>query len=147
MTQIADQERFEGAIAAIDAANADDPHVLLIDGTERPKELAHAEPVSEWVGRSRPDAPEQLLLAVHEHHIPPPGDTASVLQPAAAALAHLPRPVLQVEPDAIDLTLIEHVRMRDDVPRSLEFVQPASHPILIGEQVLEVLPVALDNAA
>ena len=69
MTEIADQERFERAIAAIDAANADDPHVLVIDGVEQPKELAHAELVSGWVRRLRPDAPEELLLAARGHHI------------------------------------------------------------------------------
>ena len=69
MTQIADQERFERASAAIDAANADDPHVLLINGAQRPKELAHAELVSTWVQRLRPDASEELLLAARGHHI------------------------------------------------------------------------------
>jgi hypothetical protein len=34
--------RFDQAIAAIDAANSDDPHTIEVRGHVRPKELAHA---------------------------------------------------------------------------------------------------------
>jgi Domain of unknown function (DUF4202) len=64
-----DAGRFERAVAAIDAANADDPARIVVRGAERPKELAHAELVSEWVGRLRPDASEELLLAARAHHV------------------------------------------------------------------------------
>jgi len=62
-------ERFDRAIATIDAANADDPHRLVVRGEERPKELAHAELVTEWVRKLRPDASEELLLAARAHHV------------------------------------------------------------------------------
>lgn len=62
-------ERYRRAIAAIDATNADDPHTIEIEGEERPKELAHAELMTEWVRRLRPDANEALLLAARAHHI------------------------------------------------------------------------------
>jgi hypothetical protein len=62
-------ERFAAAIAAIDAANADDPNTILVRGATRPKELAHAELVTEWVQRLEPDAHEALLLAARAHHI------------------------------------------------------------------------------
>lgn len=52
--------RFERAIAAIDAANAGDPHS---------KELRHAQLATKWVQRLRPDASEALLLAARGHHI------------------------------------------------------------------------------
>lgn len=55
-----DEARFASAIAAIDAANADDPHG---------KELRHAEMATSWVKRLRPDASEELLLAVRAHHL------------------------------------------------------------------------------
>ena len=42
-------ERLAAALAAIDAANADDPNVIMLDGGERPKELAHAELMTRWV--------------------------------------------------------------------------------------------------
>lgn len=61
--------RFERAIAAIDAANADDPNRLTVAGVARPKEQAHAEMVTAWVRRLRPDASEALLLAARAHHI------------------------------------------------------------------------------
>ena len=65
----ADTERFDRAVAAIDAANADDPQRIDVRGEERPKELAHAEMVTEWVRRLRPHASEELLLAARAHHV------------------------------------------------------------------------------
>jgi hypothetical protein len=53
-------ERFDQAIAAIDAVNAEDPNE---------KEPLHARLVTEWVRRLRPDAGEELLLAARAHHI------------------------------------------------------------------------------
>jgi hypothetical protein len=64
-----DRDRFDRAIAAIDAANADDPNRVVVRGELRPKELAHAELVSEWVGTLRPDASEALRLAARAHHL------------------------------------------------------------------------------
>lgn len=61
--------RFERAIELIDEANSADPTTLMVDGQPRPKELAHAEIVTEWVRRLRPDADEALLLAARAHHI------------------------------------------------------------------------------
>jgi len=64
-----DRERLARAVAAIDAANQDDPNTLVVRGETRPKELAHAELVSEWVERLRPDASEALRLAARAHHV------------------------------------------------------------------------------
>lgn len=61
--------RFEAAIAAIDAANAGDPHTLLVDGVERAKEQVHAEAVTAWVLRLDPQADEAQLLAARAHHL------------------------------------------------------------------------------
>jgi hypothetical protein len=61
--------RFDAAIEAIDAANGDDPNTIVVDGVERPKELAHAEMVTGWVRRLDPDASEPLLLAARAHHL------------------------------------------------------------------------------
>jgi hypothetical protein len=55
-----DEARFERAIAAIDAVNAEDPHG---------KELRHAEMATGWVRRLRPDAGDELLLAARAHHL------------------------------------------------------------------------------
>jgi hypothetical protein len=57
------------AFAAIDAANADDPHTIVVRGQRRPKEQAHAELAVEWVHRLDPSASEALLLAARAHHV------------------------------------------------------------------------------
>jgi hypothetical protein len=62
-------DRFAAAVAAIDAANADDPHRLEVRGELRPKEQAHAELMCEWVRRLDPDAGEAQLLAARAHHL------------------------------------------------------------------------------
>ncbi len=61
--------RFEAAIAAIDAANADDPVLLEVRGVPRPKELAHAELMTEWVQALDPEPSEAQLLAARAHHL------------------------------------------------------------------------------
>jgi hypothetical protein len=62
-------DRLRGALAAIDAANAGDPHAILVRGQRRPKEQAHAELVSEWIGVLAPDASAELQLAGRAHHL------------------------------------------------------------------------------
>jgi hypothetical protein len=64
----ADSERFARAVAAIDAGNDLDPNVVTIRARTGPKEVLHAELVSEWVTRLRPHASEPLLLAARGHH-------------------------------------------------------------------------------
>ena len=61
-------EHFDRAIAAIDAGNADDPNVVSVRDRTGPKEVLHAELVSEWVQRLRPGADEALQLAARGHH-------------------------------------------------------------------------------
>jgi hypothetical protein len=61
--------RLSKAFAAIDAANGGDPNRIVARGVERPKELAHAELVTEWVSRLRPDPGELLLVAARGHHL------------------------------------------------------------------------------
>jgi hypothetical protein len=62
-------DRFERAVAAIDAANAEDPNTIVVHGVRRPKELAHAELMSAWVTQLRPDASDALRLAARAHHV------------------------------------------------------------------------------
>jgi hypothetical protein len=62
-------DRLPRALAAIDAANAGDPNSVDVRGAKRPKELAHAELVSEWVERLAPEAGEALRLAARAHHV------------------------------------------------------------------------------
>ncbi|MCU1455795.1 MAG: hypothetical protein JWN46_3941 [Acidimicrobiales bacterium] len=66
---MADHDRLTRALAAIDAANADDPVTIEVDGHQRPKELAHAELMTTWVRRLDPDADDAQLLAARAHHL------------------------------------------------------------------------------
>jgi hypothetical protein len=62
-------DRLAAALAAIDAANADDPNVIMLDGVERPKELAHAELMTRWVRTLDPDCSDEQILAARAHHL------------------------------------------------------------------------------
>ena len=62
-------ERFDAAVAAIDAANAADPVRITVDGAEQAKELAHADLVERWVRVLDPEASELQLLAARAHHL------------------------------------------------------------------------------
>ena len=69
MPELSDSTCFQQAIAAIDAANADDPFTLTVDGEAQPKELTHAEMMTRWVRELDPEASEELRLAARAHHI------------------------------------------------------------------------------
>ena len=62
-------DRLAAALVAIDAANADDPNVITVDGVARPKELAHAELMTHWVRTLDPECSEEQLLAARAHHL------------------------------------------------------------------------------
>ncbi len=62
-------QRLERAFVAIDAANADDPETIVVDGVTRPKEQAHAELMTSWVRRLDPEATDAQLLAARAHHL------------------------------------------------------------------------------
>ena len=60
---------FGDVIAAIDNANACDPHVVQIDGRAVPAGLLYGQRMSETLTRMAPDASEQLRIAVRGQHI------------------------------------------------------------------------------
>ncbi len=62
-------DRYEAACAAIDRANAEDPRRAAAEGREHPHELLYSMRMVEWAGRLRPDASEELLLAVRAQHV------------------------------------------------------------------------------
>lgn len=62
-------DRYAAAIAAIDAANAEDPNREVWEGEEHPKELLYSQRMSGWLERFAPDASEALRLAVRAQHI------------------------------------------------------------------------------
>ena len=62
-------ERYEAAVAAIDAANADDPTLIVVRGVEQPLAQVHGVLAAEWVADLQPDADETWLLAARAHHL------------------------------------------------------------------------------
>ena len=62
-------DRYDKAIAAIDAANAEDPNRITWQGAQHVKETLHAELMTEWVSRLDPDADELQLIAARAHHL------------------------------------------------------------------------------
>jgi Domain of unknown function (DUF4202) len=64
-----DPERLTAVLAAIDAANADDPNTITVEGVERPKELTHADMMTRWVRKLAPDCSEAQLIAARAHHL------------------------------------------------------------------------------
>jgi len=64
-----DDPRLVAALAAIDAANAEDPERLAVDGHYRPKELVHAERVTHWLHRLVAEPSPAQVLAARAHHL------------------------------------------------------------------------------
>jgi hypothetical protein len=62
-------ERYDAAVAAIDASNADDPSTVTVRGDTLPLALAHGRLAAAWIERLVPDADDALLLAARAHHL------------------------------------------------------------------------------
>lgn len=62
-------QRYAAVIAAIDAANADDPRTILVGGRTRPYEVVYSERMSERLEAMYPDASELLRIAARGQHI------------------------------------------------------------------------------
>ncbi|HKY14631.1 MAG TPA: DUF4202 domain-containing protein [Microthrixaceae bacterium] len=61
-------DRLVAAIAAIDAANAEDPIVVRVGGERGPKELVHSRRATDWLERLVEDPTEEQLIAIRAHH-------------------------------------------------------------------------------
>jgi len=61
--------RLAQAVAAIDAANAEDPNRVVVDGVPRPKEVVHADVVERWLRRLVDEPDDVQLLAARAHHL------------------------------------------------------------------------------
>jgi hypothetical protein len=64
-----DSDRLTNVIAAIDAANARDPHMIEVETRRQPAELVYGQRMSETLARIAPDASEALRIAVRGQHI------------------------------------------------------------------------------
>lgn len=63
------QSRFDAVISAIDAANAEDPRIVSVEGRETPSELLYSERMSARLAALYPDASETLKIAARAQHI------------------------------------------------------------------------------
>lgn len=63
------QTLYQAAIAAFDAANAEDPNTEIFEGKSYPKELLYAQRMSQMQQRFAPEASEAVKLAVRAQHI------------------------------------------------------------------------------
>ena len=61
--------KLEAAFAAIDAANADDPRKVVVDGAARPFEILYAERMTARLDALYPDASDLLKIAARAQHI------------------------------------------------------------------------------
>jgi hypothetical protein len=66
---IAQRERFAAVLQDIDAANAEDPRTLVVDGSRLAYELVYSERMSERLAKMYPDASELLQIAARAQHI------------------------------------------------------------------------------
>ncbi len=62
-------ERFDLAVAEVDAANLEDPREETWEGRTYPKELIYGRRMSTWLEKLVPQASEALRLAVRAQHI------------------------------------------------------------------------------
>ncbi|MCP1673064.1 hypothetical protein J2T57_000156 [Natronocella acetinitrilica] len=63
------KNRFDQALQALDALHAADPKEVAAGAQTLPLELWHAQRMSAWLERIRPDASETLRLAVRGQHL------------------------------------------------------------------------------
>jgi hypothetical protein len=62
-------ERFDTAVRQLDAANADDPVKVSVNGRKMPRLVAESDRVSAWILHLCPDASEALRLAARAQHL------------------------------------------------------------------------------
>jgi len=61
--------KLAAVLAAIDAANQKDPHLVELDGRREPAELVYGRRMSETLARIAPEASEHLRIAARGQHI------------------------------------------------------------------------------
>jgi hypothetical protein len=62
-------QRYTAVIAAIDAANADDPRTIVVAGARRPYEVVYSERMTRRLDAIYPEASELLRIAARGQHI------------------------------------------------------------------------------
>lgn len=60
--------KFDKALALIDAAHAEDPNKITVNGAEGPYELHYAKKMSHYLEQRYPEASDELRLAIRAQH-------------------------------------------------------------------------------
>lgn len=66
---MSENNRLQAAFARFDAANAEDPRRVALEGKEYPFELLYAQRMTHWLEQLAPDASETLRLAARSQHL------------------------------------------------------------------------------
>jgi hypothetical protein len=64
-----DEKRLQRVFAAIDAVNAEDPHMIEVDGRQVPAELVYGRRITETLHRMVADPSEPMRIAARGQHI------------------------------------------------------------------------------
>ncbi|WCO65765.1 DUF4202 domain-containing protein [Iamia majanohamensis] len=112
-------EREARTLAAIDAANDDDPDRVVVAGEERPLQQTLGRIASEWVDRLDPDATPAQRLAARAHHLRrwelprdsfPEGRSGYLRWRTAAKTRHANDVVLLLQEQGWDAATVEEAR-------------------------------------
>ena len=60
--------KYEDALALIDAAHAEDPNKIVVNGSEQPYELHYSQKMTSYLEKRNKSAPETLRLAIRAQH-------------------------------------------------------------------------------
>lgn len=66
---MSDPQKLEKTLQLIDEANSEDPNKVSVEGKEVPKELLYSQRMSEMLQRFKPDADDEMKIAIHAQHI------------------------------------------------------------------------------
>jgi hypothetical protein len=64
-----DEERLQRIFAAIDAVNAEDPHMIEVDGRQQPAELVYGQRITETLHRMVAEPSEPMRIAARGQHV------------------------------------------------------------------------------
>lgn len=63
------ETKLESALQLIDAAHAQDPNTVAVDGKDQPYELHYSQKMSNYLEKRQPNASDLLRLAVRAQHL------------------------------------------------------------------------------
>jgi hypothetical protein len=129
--------RTAGAIAAIDAANADDPTVVTVRGADHPLAQIHGVLAYEWVLHLHPDADDTWLLAARAHHLRRWELARSDYDPGKAGYLRWKRDQRQRHARDVAVLLVDHGFDSATIERVQALVRRDNLAVDAGSQAIE----------